>query len=337
MALLWVDGFDHYRTSGDFSSADFAGIYAAGAGIARVSSTTVFGSYACQTDSTGNTVMLGKAIPAADTVGVGFHWQNIAHTSGTAGIVRFRNGTTDIATLALSNGVITLRTGGTGGSVVGTATLAPSPATFYHLEFKIVRHASTGILELYVNGSLDTQVTGLALGSSSVDMIHFGFIPTSNQPQMIYDNLFIWDDSGSVNNDVMGEHNVETLFPSGDTSQADWTGNATNLDDVPYSDATLVTSSTVGDRSEFDLGNLASTDVTIAGIMALVRASKDDANPTIVDFGLRASSTDSLGQVSPSQASFAWEPHIMEVNPATTAAWLAGAVNSALVVLERDT
>src|SRR5690606_5254270 len=124
--------------------------------------------------------------------------------------------------LAFNNGVLSLQEGTGSGSTIASAS-GFGTSVLYHLEIKVVQHASTGSIEVRINGATVINETGLNT-TDTIGQIGLLAGTGSSSAQNIYiDNLYVWDDTGAVNNDWLGERLVYTLMPDGDGPTQDWT------------------------------------------------------------------------------------------------------------------
>src|SRR5690606_21555592 len=101
-----------------------------------------------------------------------------------------------------------------------TFTLAAS--TLYHVEM-LLTFGNPGTVEIRVNGVTVFLDTTQNL-SNSIDVVQIG--PQTGGTSLVafaFDNLFIYDETGTTHNDFLGDRTVFTLFPSADTGDADWT------------------------------------------------------------------------------------------------------------------
>jgi len=127
---------------------------------------------------------------------------------------------------------------------------------------------NAGSYEVRVNGDTVLSASGVDTdnnGSGECDTIVFraGFYSS------LLGDIYLADDTAGQ--DFMGELKVETLRPSADTAQADWTpstgGDNYAMVDNEYSDdTTYVEGALTGDKDLYDFGNLVNID---SGIVAI--------------------------------------------------------------------
>lgn len=142
------------------------------------------------------------------------------------------------------------------------------------------------------SGNVTVRVNGVeVINSSGIDTKDSATIVSTNKVQFVVatsyvvDDVYICDNTGSVNNDFLGELMVEHMVPnSDDTSQ--WVGsdgNSVNNFDLvnetgPYNSSDYVASSTVGDRDLY-LPTTSSRPVSspVRGVIVSAIAQKTDA------------------------------------------------------------
>jgi hypothetical protein len=166
----------------------------------------------------------------------------------------------------------------------------------------------------------------------------FGCLPgTGNFDTIRYDDITINDNTGSVNNDYLGDIRIEELVPSANGNYTDWsvnTGNAWDaLNDTitnPDDDTTYIFSNTVAQRSTFAMTDLAATPAAIQAVRIRGRGEKTDAGTRSVQTTVRSSTTDSDDATGKDPGtSYNWFfGDIHEVDPATSVAWTASGVNA---------
>lgn len=133
------------------------------------------------------------------------------------------------------------------GSIVArrndTTTLGTSPtglfttSTWYHFEFKVTI-ATAGSIEFRING-----VTVWTLSSVDTQEVDEGTWDGFRMFQMgnstVYDDIYVCDGTGTINNDFLGDVVIETLFPASDGDFTSWTPSAGGphvalIDDAPF-------------------------------------------------------------------------------------------------------
>lgn len=123
--------------------------------------------------------------------------------------------------------------------VLGTSSTSLfTTDSWYYWEFKITIDDSTGSVEWRSNSETLWELT-------TVDTKHIanenwgGFRLNQIGNSTIYDDLYLCDSIGTINNDFLGDVIVETLFPASDGILTNWTPSAGGshadlIDDAPF-------------------------------------------------------------------------------------------------------
>ena len=270
MALLYIDGFESYGNSANsVTTANSVGNRwtavsesamkvqdgrTGGYAISMESSTTRI----IKTDlaTTNSTLVVGVGVHVGTVSGATFYpiwlktddsWGiNVAiNTNGSVSVIR--NGTT-LATSA-NTGVI-------------------SANTWHYVVLKVLCDNSAGTYEVWVDGVSEVSGSGADTQEHTSKSYHNGIqLRAGNLSGAVwFDDLYILDGSGSVNNDTLGPKIVSAMLPSGDDT-TDWTAQGAGdhyveVDEVVFDeDTTYIESSTANDQDIFDYGTLVSANV----------------------------------------------------------------------------
>lgn len=345
MAILWIDGFDHYTATNNTVFDGVSGAaYVSGTDPKLVTSTLTSGMAinANNRFSAGVSWILPSAMNSG-TIGFGAHVSINTANSDDRGAGLYAGSTKEIWWYVdgATNSLFLACTGQT----TKDCSTALVDNTLYHIELKAVLAAGTGgSVELRVNGQTVGSFTGINTGSLGIDRVVLGINQAGASGwDILFDDLFIWDGTGTVNNDFIGERNVETLFPNADTATAAWTlSTGTSgfdlINDVPPADATnYLSSSTIGDESQFELESLTNTGITVTAVQVIGRADKADSGAASLQVGIiESGGTADYSAGDPvTQDQFLYFHHVSEVNPATLAEWTASDITSAKVGIKR--
>lgn len=208
-----------------------------------------------------------------------------------------------------------------------------------YVEARLLAHASNGIIEIRVNNVLWLSITGLALSAAS------GFRSIgSGAPQTAqwavragadFDDLYLADNAGTVNNTWLGDVRVDTLRPMGAGGHAQFaaTPAGSNWDRVNEVDADLadfVQSSAVGQRDSYAYTDLPAMNApTILGVQAVSLARKTDAGVASLRHLARIGATTyPAALASPLTLPAATHLTVWETSPAG-GAWTWAGVNAA--------
>lgn len=236
MAILFIDGFDHYATAeitrkwdraGGFETIQTANPRRTGSGYLRISAGTSSRHVSKILSGTPNTVVMGFAI-------------RIGSYAGHQGIVRlYRKGSVTCSVQIAADGSIEVRRGSYNGTLIEASAAAVIPINAWtYIEAKIYIHDSAGTYEVRVNGISIVDGTGVdtkAEADAGADMASI-FSPDVSGENIDIDDLYI-DDA-----DFQGNCRVDTLWPSGAGNYAQWTpspsgtDNHNNVDDATDQD-----------------------------------------------------------------------------------------------------
>jgi hypothetical protein len=204
-----------------------------------------------------------------------------------------------------------------------------------------------------VNGVEVLSVSGVqtADGSSAEECSQIAFPGRSTTyitnafytSQIHWDDIYVYDTSGSYNNDWMGDRRVRQLLPSADTAQADWTGSYTDVDDSdPDDDTTYISAAAPGSpaefTSEFDLPNLTGTDGDVAAVVVKSRLLKTYAGQAEYQAGLVSGASESRGTVRPATTTnYVYHEDVFETDPSSGVAFTPSDVNGLKLQVNRVT
>ena len=349
MAALWADNFQAYGTDPAFL---LNGIYA-GNGCTLVDDPDPL--------VTQTVCFLGiffsglrKVLPASKTgiVGVAARFWFAGLPSGGGvnipGIIAFNDAanTNNVSIAVTSTGAIQVSRGPVnGGTILGTSAPVLVSNAFNHVEALVKCNNTTGSIQVYVNGISILNLTAIdtAVTLEECSQINFssanGFDGTPRADVYMRD-LFIWDDTGALNNSVAGTVNVISLVPTSDNS-LNWAPSTGTtgfdiLDNSPPVDTIYIGAVTPPPSpAKFNMSNLPANVTSVRTLMTLVRAGKSDSGDGSLRNALISGASTGLGVDRPITQPFTYYSDIFETDPATAAAWTPGAVDAVVMQLNR--
>jgi hypothetical protein len=162
---------------------------------------------------------------------------------------------------------------------------------YNYLQLKIVI-SDTGSITVKVDGTQVINATSVDTKpgtATDIDKVKFQGAVTGSSNGINYDDFIFMDDSGSLNNDFLGDRRVYTLLPTGDDgTDADFSSQPSqgvgdtylNVDDpipgAPDGDTSYNYSNTPGDETLHDFANLPVTPATVDAVQVTLYAKKDD-------------------------------------------------------------
>lgn len=364
MAGLFADGFDHYAT------ADLTGKWTTlYAGTNQSIATAIDAAYGrnstagvrFRADSTSATakpllVTVG-ASGATAIIGCAFKSDNIGGVYGSGDKFAFNDASQVFgnyqqpALLALgynsapqirirpnADGTLSVLTDAN--TVLGTTANALSSDVWYYLEWKVLLHASAGTVDLKVNGASWLSLSGqdtITTGSALWNNVYIGKVMTATSSDILwyYDDIFVCDGSGSLNNDWFGDVTVSAKFPNANGTTSGWT-RSTGSDQY----ATIDEASANGDTdynstatvNAVDTVNVESapTGASILAVQVLTYGRKTDVGTSAVAPVIRHGGTDYAGTgIGIGGTTYSFQRTLYDTNPGTSAAWVEADFNAA--------
>lgn len=248
-----------------------------------------------------------------------------------------------LALLLRSDGKLEARnSAGTQLGSTGTAVLAAD--TWYRIDFRCRANATTAI-EIKVNGTTDISATSVTLADPLVAVV-FGkcYNNSSQTVDYFYDDFAVSND-GYFDAGVV----VSLLAPNANGTNTAWTGDFTDVDDVPPDQSTTVITSSTANASE----SVNVTDCPANSDIHAVKgmwygdqaASNDDRN---IDAYLRSGTTESNVDTSRFASNGVWTSgwiydgttgnmmqRVWNVDPNTSSAWTTAGVNAVQVGIKK--
>lgn len=323
MALLFMDGFD----AGD-------GAVKWTAFNASLASSTRFADGLCARLSSSQS-NLRTGFPASSKVIVGFA-VTYGGASTTIPLLSLYSGagaTVHIQLVQNGDGSLLVRRGSTN---LGSTSVSLPANGWAYVEVSATLSDTVGVVTVRVNGvqaftftgdtrngGTDTTFDTLLLGG----MLSYGF-----------DDVYICNDTGTTNNDFLGDVRVQTLVPTGPGSSAALTpstgANWSCVDELPYSATDFVSGSTVGNRDTYATADLPASVASIKAVQINTIAKKTDAGARSLKTALRSGGTNYAGASTALSATDSVVSTIRETNPATGAAWTVADVNAMEIGVE---
>lgn len=342
MALLFIDGFDQYRTTAGIID-NYAGHWeppTSNAANFSYATDGITGGCAQRSGRVGDGPY--RVIDSATFLGVGFHYQTNAAANFSCLMFQTAVGGVICSLYIDSNSVITLRSSSFNGTIVATS---PTPITlneWEHFELQVGIAGASSTYEVRLNGQTIMQGTA-NFGTTPIGRVSLGYkTGAATTGEYRWDNFYIYDDSGTDNNDWLGERNIYTLFPDGDSSPMAWSPSTGStgyeiLDNVPALPATAyLEASSNGTDGYFDLPAPPSLDINVIGVQVSAFGEKTGTSDTELEVGLLTNSVETSGSNLPLiQDSPRFVSEIFERNPDTTDPWTPQEIRDAEVFVKR--
>lgn len=209
--------------------------------------------------------------------------------------------------------------------------------TWYWIEFKVVCNDTTGSYELRVGEVNKLSASGVDT-KAGTNAYHTTFQMVGAQTGICrFDDIYILDGSGSINNDFLGNQKVVGLFPNGDVggytdfTLSTGTDHYAVVDENPINDNTdYAESATTGHKDLYDYPVLTGTGSVISGVQINTMVRETDANTFSLKTLIKSGATEDEGSAEViGSTSYKNLKRISETDPATAAAWTVSGINAA--------
>lgn len=263
MAVEFFTGF-----GGCGVTADTLAFFDAGAGA--YSATGGYGNGKCFVPTWNERWQ--KDVSAGLTKCVGFHVKNTGQGSySTAWAQIFLSLTVGAAYIRVFNTSAGIKVYNDAALLGTIGSGVVIPATLSHVEIKVFSNATTGTVEVKLDGVSVGSLTNVNTTGTNITAVAQG---NSNDGNFLVDNIYIADD-------FQGEMYEIILSPTSDSS-VQFTpsagSNFENVDDAAQDgDTTNNQSSTVGHKDLFGYGDMATSGLTVKVVSLVTVAKKDDA------------------------------------------------------------
>lgn len=338
--IVLIESFDLYA---DATSADvgIAGKWVydgtTTAGLALVAG--AFGGQALQQgNNAGNRCSHYRVLPgnyASFSVGFYFKYDNLAAAGLTASssqnMIAFMDGTGVHMSLNLhSNGTISLMRAGTTLIAASAAGVFVSD-TWCHLEV-VATIGDSARYEVFHNNTSIISGTGDTrnAGNAYINRIRICCPDGAGSSGVSYhDDIFVHNAATQI-----GVRRVGVIDPSADTADKDFTplsgtDNFAMLDETTVDgDTTYVQGSTVGDLDLYDMSALPATPASVTAVQVVAFAKKTDVAARTMNLVLKSGSTQDDGTAVSLGTGYQHHARILNLDPATAAAWSASAINA---------
>lgn len=283
MALVWLEGFDASGNS-DSTMRDFLyKLYPSQTAKNNLGFSEIGRhdgrAYRCS----GASNALIMPCPALQTFTIGFAFKATIWTAGSVVLYFQESSTNQIDIRLVAGGEMEVTRAGT--QLAVTSGLGGIAGTWYYIELQAtIDNGVSGSVELHIDGvneasnlATDTQMSA----NSRIESIIF----YPNTENFWYDDMYLFDDTGGVNDDFVGDIRVTTVYPDGNGDDSDFglfpDGGETNYENVDDGetldeDTTYVESGTSGHLDLYTFPNIDGA-YDIAGVQICIDARKDEA------------------------------------------------------------
>jgi len=348
MTLRFIDGFEGY----DKANASKYWNYAYFDNFAYISNVGRNGGNCLNTVYSADSEALFERTLNFDTTGayitIGFAFKLISAHSVDEICQLIVPGWPDGATAVGVNGSLQLefkRRYSTSLSAIYTHTEPLLVNTWYYIEMKSYIDSSSGRIIGRINEQQVCDWTGDNLPYGGSNYITKFRIQVGAWEAIAIDDVYLLDDSGSVNNDFLGDVRVDAIYPSSAGNYSQLTPSAGNnyecVDETSFDDSDYVEGAVDGNKDSYNYADVP-TDLDDAGIFGikLSNISKRTAgsdNRKIKGF-LRTGSTDYEETTAQSLSEeFHISDVVWEADPSDSNDWTKAKINACEFGMEVNT
>lgn len=319
MALLFIDGFDHYATDDITKKWNVNN----GASIGNTSPRRAASKYI---ELGTPSEFIGKAFGNRATVVIGFAYY--ANSLTNDALLKFTfEGNVHLTVKSEPTGRIRVYRGSTqiAESVIDTLKVN----SWQYIEVKVYIHDSTGTVDVHVNGVSVISASGVDTKEYSVGQVNLIYLYGCASTSTKIDDLYI---DGA---NILGDCRVDTLMPNGAGNYTQWDpsagANYQCVDDPGdiNDDTDYCSTSTLNEIDTYNFENLTALGVTIHGLACNVCARKDDASTRKFKPLARVNGSDYEGTEVTLNDNYNVYQNIWDDNPDDAAAWEEADVNGA--------
>ena len=349
MALLFIDGFDHYDTQavdafGDAwlsrGKAAYLSPQATRINGRRPSSYALRlpigagGGYVKNLDATKTSLIVGAAVRTVP-------FQNTGDEPLLIGVRDVNSQVAHLVRIGEDARVKLYRWTGSGSSgyeqLISTSAVTAPARGWHYVELQVTQGTSNGVLSVRINGILAIQMAAqnTLQGGGQLLTAFVGAVPGQSCPVTLdVDDLYILDATGTINNTFLGDVRVDALHAQANGSLNQWTASplaSTAWEAVSDElESTAISAASAGLRQSFDVAPLpVMATPAIYGVQLTMLARKTDAGlgkvkGLVVSGAQTATSADII-----LQEQLAWHSTLFERNPNGSVQWTEGSFNAA--------
>lgn len=328
MAVVFMDGFDHYTT------ADLPKRWTAGFVQPTIASLYArFPSGQGCNISYANTAVMHKTLPGTYTgtgvVGFAFYaTTNVTSRTSTMAIWDGASTQIDIRTDASSRLIVTRNA-----TLLATGTTGLQLATWYYVELKFSIHPSAGTVLLSLNGTPEvlTYVTGTSTtqntrttANSQWSAIALASVNSTTNVMWV-DDIYVIDASTGTNTDFLGPVRVVALNTATPGTYADFTANGSSSNYGAVSemfqdgDTSFNASSTLNHKDTFTLQDPPMSSGSVYAVQTILTTRQDSGAGRSLSPVIRMSGADYVGTTGALGTSYVMKTDIYDANPTGTA------------------
>jgi hypothetical protein len=336
MALLWIDGFEGYGETLGGTPAP-TGVMERKYALTQATNTMLtqagrYGGMAIYFGGTNNQLFT-PALTTHDTMISGVNWycNHVRYTP----ILVFHDGSTRSVEIRKKHNVSELELYLGGVLADTTSGLGISLSTWYNVQMKIKCHATNGEYEIKVDGVTVLSATGVDTQAGTHNYHDVCLLGTTAARAPLFDDWYVCDGSGSINNDFLGVCKVVRIDPDGDDT-ANWTTSTPSVNHyenvsgtVTDDDTAYLEETTANTTDLFDYEDIAGFS-NILGIQICTECRETDADSYSIKTPIESGGNqyDDSAQVIASPG-YRTRVRVEGTDPDTAVKWTESGLNAA--------
>lgn len=327
MALLFMDGFggQDYAFKWDLSSSSYTTSSASPRTPGGYRGAFANGGTLFKTIPTSSKVITGAGFTVANNI----FWISFYGDAGATQHITITRNT--------STGFIEIRRGSSGGVLLATGTTPIFINQWNYIEVSCTVSDTVGEVHVRLNGLPTDEVsyvgdTKNAGTATNIDRVSYY---AGSGPAGSAADVYILNDSGTANNNFLGDVVVRTLSPAGNGAYSQLTGSDGNqidnyllVDEHPYSGVDYAGSSVAGAKDTYAIADLPAGVTSVYGLQVNGMMAKSDASLGQARYVLRSGGTDYPGVTRALTTTFTGYYELHETDPSTGLSWTPSGVNS---------
>lgn len=321
--LLFCDSFDHYATAELYEKYLGTSVASIVPGAGRNGTSALMlgysNGYVSKAFANASTLIVGFAVnpPIQQRCDVVLFYDNGTLQGSLrlnpAGGVEYHTyqGNNDTLVAQSPNGIISLN-------------------TFQYLEVSVTfSTTATGAVSAQLNGQSIFSVTGIVTSQTADNYANTVSVANGGGSVVnyLFDDLYMCNGAGTVNNSFLGDVAVECLFPNGAGQFTQFTphGQPQNWQCVsqnpPNGDSDYVSSSTVGNTDFYTIQSIPGTPSAVVAVQIVASARKDDSFTRVLGIGFGNGTTSVFNSGSSLGSNYIMYTQPYDTNPITGLSW----------------
>ena len=343
MSLLWLDSFESYGTTigGAPSPTGIIGSKYVATGENYLDVDNGFAGRGIEINSSG----VRFTTPAINTdptliVGFNYYLNSTSYDRTNKTLINLMQPSGYGVSLYHYNGEVYVRQGAYNGTILGNTTgLGLQRFTWYHIELKVFCDTTAGTYEVKIGGKTVLNGTG---NTDKYTDTYFDRVRLNNEwtSKDIFDNLYVCNSLGTVNNNFLGNIQVRVARPDLDdtanfvTTTPSANHYANTNDEVSDENTSYSQDNTSGRRELYDHSTITGLD-SVIGINQNARLRTNSGVSESFKHLTKSGATElASSNVSTANTAYFTFTNIVEQDPNISAAWTPTTVNAAKFGIE---